>query len=179
MQRSGRRASSLWGDVMAEVTGPISTLPGAQREVPAGTMCDEHADRPAVARVQGETDSFGSEMHDLCQECLDEHRTSQNSPEAKAGKCDWCKNDATDLAWRRDFEEGTSGPVYRVCGGCRTKQIQAAQEQYGDDDYDDFEDDYDPGEECGRWYDGKLGASCSKAGSEECDFECPYRDRSF
>lgn len=25
---------------------------------------------PAVARVQGETDSFGCEMHDLCAECL-------------------------------------------------------------------------------------------------------------
>jgi hypothetical protein len=32
------------------------------------------------------------------------------------------------------------------------------------------------GEECGRWRNGRLSASCSKAGSEECDFECPYRD---
>lgn len=31
------------------------------------------------------------------------------------------------------------------------------------------------GEECGRWRNGTLSASCSKAGSEECDFECPYR----
>jgi hypothetical protein len=43
----------------------------------------------------------------------------------------------------------------------------------------DDEDDYDgpdPGEECGRWQNGRLISSCSKAGSEECDFECPYRD---
>lgn len=31
------------------------------------------------------------------------------------------------------------------------------------------------GEECGRWLNGRLSGSCSKAGSEECDFECPYR----
>lgn len=41
---------------------------------------------------------------------------------------------------------------------------------------DDFEEDGpEPGEECGRWGNGRLTHSCSKAGSEECDFECPYR----
>ena len=30
------------------------------------------------------------------------------------------------------------------------------------------------GAECGRWRNGRLSDSCSKAGSEECDFECPY-----
>ena len=34
----------------------------------------------------------------------------------------------------------------------------------------------DIGDECGRWVNGKLTKYCSKAGSEECDFECPYRD---
>lgn len=38
------------------------------------------------------------------------------------------------------------------------------------------EDGPDPGEECGRWINGRLSKSCSKAGSEECDFECPYRN---
>jgi hypothetical protein len=37
------------------------------------------------------------------------------------------------------------------------------------------EDGPEPGEECGRWSNGRLTAYCSKAGSEECDFECPYR----
>lgn len=36
------------------------------------------------------------------------------------------------------------------------------------------EEDHIPGEECGRWSNGRLGQQCSKAGSEECDFECPY-----
>lgn len=46
---------------MAEVTGPTSYLPGHHCKLPPGTMCDEHPDRLAIARVQGETDSFGSE----------------------------------------------------------------------------------------------------------------------
>jgi hypothetical protein len=47
-----------------------------------------------------------------------------------------------------------------------------------DDEHETFEqpdeDDYDPGEECGRWINGRLGQYCTKAGSEECDWECPY-----
>ena len=34
--------------------------------------------------------------------------------------------------------------------------------------------DDDFGAECGRWLNGRLMASCTKAGSEECDWECPY-----
>ena len=41
---------------------------------------------------------------------------------------------------------------------------------------DDMEDEYDPGDECGRWDNGRLGRSCALAGTEFCDFECPYRD---
>lgn len=47
---------------------------------------------------------------------------------------------------------------------------------YYDDPRDDFEDDgTDAGEECGRWTNGRLTPYCRKAGSEECDWECPYR----
>ena len=34
--------------------------------------------------------------------------------------------------------------------------------------------DRDPGEDCGRWDNGRLMPQCRKAGSEECDWECPY-----
>jgi hypothetical protein len=47
----------------------------------------------------------------------------------------------------------------------------------GYDDPCDFEDWPETGEDCGRWINGRLGRYCTKAGSEECDFECPYRDR--
>jgi len=51
------------------------------------------------------------------------------------------------------------------------------QDEIDDACLDDEDDLYDPGEECGRWNNGRLGRLCTKAGSEECDFECPYRDR--
>jgi hypothetical protein len=46
-----------------------------------------------------------------------------------------------------------------------------------DDDYD--HDDYDPGEECGRWDQNAKGGMlpyywCRLAGTEFCDWECPF-----
>lgn len=128
---------------MADVTGPISTLSGAMHDVPDGMMCDEHPDRPAIARVQGETDSFGCEMRDLCKECLDKDREWEKSAEAaewRKGKCEWCKSDAADLRDARDYEEGLYGRVYRVCGACikRVNEELQAEADYYDDgrDYD-------------------------------------------
>lgn len=58
---------------------------------------------------------------------------------------------------------------------CTEKEvIDWAEHDDVDDEYDP--DDEDPGDECGRWINGRLSNSCSKAGSEECDFECPYRN---
>ncbi|WP_454629681.1 hypothetical protein [Bradyrhizobium cenepequi] len=131
---------------MADVTGPISTLPGSSHHLLEGTMCDRHPDRPAVARIQGETDSFGSEMNDVCKECLEADRAHARSPEARTGTCDWCKQPATDLRNARDYEEGLAGPVNRVCGACQKpqddeirKELDRYDREHGplDDDYDD------------------------------------------
>jgi hypothetical protein len=35
-------------------------------------------------------------------------------------------------------------------------------------------DDENPGAECGRWSNGRLTRHCALAGTEFCDFECPY-----
>lgn len=124
---------------MGDVTGPISTLPGARHEVPKGAMCDQHGDRPAVANIQGETDSFGCETLYCCQECADSIMASLRSPEARTGRCDYCKTEVTDLANFRDFEEGMAGPVYRVCAACRKRvrdDLAAELAEY-DDDWDD------------------------------------------
>lgn len=45
---------------------------------------------------------------------------------------------------------------------------------YHDDDSDAV-DEEDPGDECGRWDNGKLGGTCMLAGTEFCDFDCPHR----
>lgn len=109
-------------------------------------MCDFHPDRPAVARIQGETDSFGSELNDMCEQCLKAYRKVASSPEARMGRCDWCKSDATDLSYTRDIDEGMVGPVYRVCGPCRKKyydDLKAEADEYNNryGDFDDYDDD--------------------------------------
>lgn len=118
-------------------SGPVSTLPGHQRSLPDGAKCDEHGDRPAVRRIQGETDSFGCEFLDLCAECLERVREDRDA--ARMGKCEWCKKDAGDLADTRDYEEGMAGRIYRVCGACRKRMSDRAAEE----SYDDVRDEWD------------------------------------
>ncbi len=116
---------------MADVTGPISSLPGSGHDVPTGMMCDEHSNRPATHRVQGETDSMGCEMHDMCDECFAEYR-AEIKTEDTSGKCDWCKNHAPALRSRRDYEEGSCGPVYLVCNPCIAAENKRLEEELSD-----------------------------------------------
>lgn len=125
---------------MADVTGPISTLPGSSHKVPDGATCDLHPDRPAVARIQGETDSFGSEMNDMCAECLAEHRAYLRSPEAAAdrsGRCEWCGHNAASLHDARDYDEGLHGRVYRVCRPCLHRRNDEAREELDRHEWDE------------------------------------------
>lgn len=152
---------------MADVTGPIHTLPGAAYGVPDGTMCDDHPDRPATHRVQGETDSFGSEMNDLCDECYAELRAEMNAPQ-EAFPCDYCKVLSTDRRAIRDPEEGMCGPVYYACAECRRRQRERleAEAREFDDGYDDWDDDYDDNYcDCPILHDdSELGGTCSSCG---------------
>lgn len=122
-------------------TGPVSSLPHSLHYLTPGATCDQHPDRPAKARVQGETDSFGCEYNDLCEECLADEGAYRQ--EARKGTCEWCKVDATDLRDTRDYEEGFYGRVYRVCGACierRDDRLSEELDGYGygyDYDYDE------------------------------------------
>lgn len=133
---------------MADVTGPLRTLPGSAHSVPEGTMCDDHPDRPAYKRVQGETDSFGSEMIDWCEECYDNYRSGQETAD-KSGHCDWCKQHKDIVRPHRDFEEGSRGPVYKVCSACIQAETVRLQEELADLDDGPIDDhyDFDPGDE--------------------------------
>lgn len=123
---------------MADVTGPIHTLPGAGHAVPDAMKCDDHPDRPATHRVQGETDSMGCEMLDLCDECFTEFKAHGiYTPE----ECDWCDASGDDIRPTRDYEEGMCGPVYYVCSACRKRRDERLAEEDRDSGYDDFDDD--------------------------------------
>lgn len=97
-------------------------------------MCDGHSEVSAVKRVQGETDSFGAELNDMCQACYDQHRAEIEAYRAEeaTGTCDWCLSPATDLRKRRDFEEGMCGRVYDVCGACVKKENDRLREELDD-----------------------------------------------
>lgn len=108
---------------MADVGGPTSRLPGAHLTVPPGATCDDHNDRPAVKRIQGETDSFGYEAYDMCQECYDKYVQEANKP--RLGHCDRCSSAGVEVHHTRDPEEGSCGPVYQMCSPCKSKMFKA------------------------------------------------------
>lgn len=100
-------------------------LPGTLHVVPKDQTCDKHEDRPAVRRVQGETDSFGCEVFDLCAECWEQYREEMAKADT-SGTCEWCKTVVEKLRPQRDWEEGMHGPVYYVCKTCADRQRDEA-----------------------------------------------------
>lgn len=135
--RPGRKGCGYRAE-HAAATGPIATMPGTLYGVPPGAKCDTYdCVNPATVRVQGETDSFGAEMHDLCGECA--RREHQGSRDFFAnGECEWCQKQATDRREQRDYDEGTCGRVYFVCGKCRGRYQERLAEEA---QYDDWSSD--------------------------------------
>lgn len=115
--------------------GPISTLPYTLRAAPAETQCDEvGCSTLATHRMQGETDSFGCEFIDLCEDHYLQHAKAMRDLKSP-GQCDWCKQEADDRRPRRDYDEGMSGRVYQVCRPCIKKdngELRRQQEEYDD-----------------------------------------------
>ena len=102
---------------MADVIGPNSYLPGQLLKVPEGMMCDDHEDRPATHRIVGETDSFGSELIDWCNECYNKYLSAKENPEYNLS-CDHCQAVDCKTTATRDPDEGSCGPVYHLCDNC-------------------------------------------------------------
>lgn len=105
---------------MADVIGPNRYLPGQSLAVPEGMECDEHSGILATHRIVGETDSFGSELIDMCDQCFNEYKAEVLSPDyINNTTCDICKSSGIRTTPTRDPEEGLCGPVYVACDGCR------------------------------------------------------------
>lgn len=119
--------------------GPVSTMPGSTHTLPEGATCDTHEERPAFKRVQGETDSWGCEFVDMCQECYTSF-VNRDRTEEQTGTCEWCHTHATDLRKRRDADEGMAGRLYDVCGACVKRDNERLQAELDDEPefiYDD------------------------------------------
>lgn len=103
--------------------GPSKHLPGNIID-PVHSRCEEHPERAAVKSIVGECDSFGSETHEVCQECLDKYHQYRKEKLANPDpedffSCDGCSKRDETVKPTRDPEEGTSGPVYYWCAECR------------------------------------------------------------
>lgn len=120
---------------MADVTGPISTLPRSIHKVPDNIQCDDCSENVASVRIQGETDSFGCKMIDLCDACYEAYAASIKNIDT-SGDCEWCKRHAPKLLHARSYDEGMYGPVYEVCEECLAKYNKYLDEEMSR--YDDY-----------------------------------------
>lgn len=116
---------------MAGIIGPNSYLPGQEYSNNDKFMCDEHPDKKSTHRIISETDSFGSEIVDMCDECLAKYKESKKNDDT-SGECDWCKEYADKLIKHRNFEEGTTGIIYDVCGKCLEVESISLQNELND-----------------------------------------------
>lgn len=124
---------------MADVIGPCPTLPGRAHPLPEGATCDtcEHERQITVAathRIQGETDSMGAELNDMCDACYAAYKEEIANADT-SGCCEWCSNFADKLVNRRDFEEGMSGRLYLVCAPCIKKENDAVNDELENSDW--------------------------------------------
>lgn len=111
---------------------PVSTMPGSTSKAQPGIPCEEDGcSISSDIRVQGETDSMGCEYIHFCSGHYSAFKLAAeaSAEEARTGMCDWCKHSATDLRDRRDYDEGSAGRIYRVCGSCCTKDNERAAEE--------------------------------------------------
>lgn len=114
-----------------------------------GLMCYVHHDRPATRRICTESDSFGSEYHNMCDECNEEHIANKAAIDADPERWETCKcgNREPRMIQYRDMDEGMHGPVYEHCSVCHAKWNKRIEEEdaffNNDDDYDN-EPYYDP-----------------------------------
>ena len=104
---------------MAAVIGPNNYTPGQILKAVPGVMCDDHPEVVSVCRMVGETDSFGSEISDLCQTCFDTHLKQQANRSERPQEwshCEDCKNASNDVRQRRSYDESVLR--YR-CNACQ------------------------------------------------------------
>lgn len=121
---------------MAGVTGPIGTLPGTQHVPPTGMVCDVCKTALANVRIQGETDSMGSEMADYCIACLGQ--AEEADVDSGISNCERC-GAVERLRPIRDIEEGTTGPIYWYCTPCHERFTKEMRDDWCTEDEDDYD----------------------------------------
>jgi hypothetical protein len=106
-------------------------LPGRFiRNARSGEECDhcacEGKETPATTVIQGETDSFGHEELALCDAC--NNKALEEDDNRIFGTCEWCQKEQATLL-TRDPDEGSSGPVYRICTPCDRRMMKSLADE--------------------------------------------------
>lgn len=124
--------SSILKVYMSMHIGPNRYLPGQVIPVKVDEMCDVHMTRKAVTCIVGETDSMGSEVLSLCQECFDQYQQNkkQNKSPDELDYCEIHQGDGKNVKSFRDPEEGYYGRIYRACESCRKKIVERFVDDY-------------------------------------------------
>jgi len=86
---------------------------------------DQEKQAQATMVIQGETDSFGYETIVCCDAC--NKKMAQENRE-NLGTCEWCKKEKAAYV-TRDPDEGSGGPVYRICLPCNHKMNKYLAEE--------------------------------------------------
>ena len=131
----------------------MASLPGSRstpRDDEWGLNCLNHPDVLAVVRICTESDSFGSEYENYCQECMDQPMPEDEEVEEEC--CPECGLMNGPIYPYRDPDEGSHGRVYYQCKVCQTTRADILREEMDmedDDDYDPFDYIFDDMEDDG------------------------------
>lgn len=100
----------------------MGVLPGQLRKLTDSREACSYCGVPATHELIGEVDGFGHESTPYCEK----HGVMQKEEHTKSREvttCAWCKTIGVETSPHRDFEEGSNGPLYDVCDGCRSREI--------------------------------------------------------
>lgn len=99
------------------ISGPTKFLPGTRHETEEGAICDD-CGAPATITIQGDTDSFGAEYMEFCEDCHERWEEESKEKTDTSGHCEWCDQMSNSRTLARDPTEGEYGPLYYICIGC-------------------------------------------------------------
>lgn len=120
------RTSFLKGD-------KVLTISRADKHV----VCENHPESSAIYHVVQEKDGI-TDVSELCSECYSAFLSAQQDERSYIEQCDYCKKEVEGCTNYQDHEEGSSGPVYRVCAACREQRNKEIAAFYDDIMPEDF-----------------------------------------
>lgn len=117
----------------------VAGKPGDAKEIGPGAVCTYEDGRETEAQWQvvTEADSFGVEYTYMDNAMYEAYKADREAY-TETLVCERCGS-TDNVQERRDPEEGSSGPLYDMCGTCHSGILQSL---YGDMEDEDDDNDY-------------------------------------